>query len=64
MKAGVASPNGIAIRELPDPVPAATDLLVRVKAAALNRGLRGIADLHDDVSAGSVALLRARAAAD
>jgi NADPH2:quinone reductase len=41
MKAGVASPNGIVIRELPDPVPGAADLLVKVRAAALNR-----ADLH------------------
>jgi NADPH2:quinone reductase len=37
MKAGVASPNGIVIRDVPEPVPGATDLLVRVKAAALNR---------------------------
>jgi NADPH2:quinone reductase len=37
MKAGVASPNGIVIRELPDPAPGASDLLVKVKAAALNR---------------------------
>ncbi len=37
MKAGVASPDGLVIREVPDPVPSATDLLVKVKAAALNR---------------------------
>jgi NADPH:quinone reductase len=37
MKAGIASPNGIVIREVPEPSPGATDLLVRIKAAALNR---------------------------
>lgn len=37
MKAGIASPGGIVIRDVPDPNPAATDLLVKVKAAALNR---------------------------
>jgi NADPH2:quinone reductase len=37
MKAGVASPNGIVIRDVPEPAPGATDLLVRIKAAALNR---------------------------
>ncbi len=37
MKAGIASPNGIVIQDVPDPLPGPNDLLVRVKAAALNR---------------------------
>jgi len=49
MKAGVASPNGIVIREVPDPVPGATDLLVKVKAAALNRAdLQGSKIIESD----------------
>jgi NADPH2:quinone reductase len=37
MKAGIASPNGVVIRDVPEPKPGPNDLLVRVKAAALNR---------------------------
>ena len=37
MKACIASPNGIVTRDVPEPNPAPTDLLVRVKAAGLNR---------------------------
>lgn len=43
MKAGVASPNGIVIRDVPEPKPAPADLLIRVKAAALNRADLGAA---------------------
>jgi NADPH2:quinone reductase len=37
MKAGLASPNGVVIRDVPEPKPGPDDLLVKVKAAALNR---------------------------
>ena len=37
MKAGVASPNGVIIQDVPEPKPKPTDLLVKVKAIALNR---------------------------
>jgi NADPH:quinone reductase len=43
MKAGVASPNGVVIADVPEPKPGAADLLVRVKAAALNRADLGAA---------------------
>jgi NADPH2:quinone reductase len=38
MKAGVATPNGLEVRDdVPRPVPQANEVLVRVRAAALNR---------------------------
>jgi len=37
MKAGVASPNGVVIQDVPEPKPKATDLLIKIKAIALNR---------------------------
>jgi NADPH2:quinone reductase len=37
MKAGIASPNGVVIQDFPEPEAGPDDLLVRVKAAALNR---------------------------
>ena len=37
MKAGVASPNGVVIADIPQPKPKPTDVLVQVKAIALNR---------------------------
>ncbi len=37
MRAGVATPNGVAIQTIPEPTPGPDDLLIRVKAAALNR---------------------------
>ncbi|MFN3348285.1 zinc-binding alcohol dehydrogenase family protein [Pseudorhodoplanes sp.] len=37
MKAGIASPNGVVIADVPEPEPGPADLLVTVKAAALNR---------------------------
>ena len=37
MKAGVASPNGVVVKDVPEPKPGPADLLVKVKAAALNR---------------------------
>jgi len=37
MKAGIASPNGVVLQDVPEPTPEPHDLLVRVKAAALNR---------------------------
>jgi NADPH2:quinone reductase len=43
MKAGVASPNGVVIQDVPDPKPGPHDLLVRVRAAALNRADLGVA---------------------
>jgi NADPH2:quinone reductase len=43
MKAGVASPNGVVIQDVPEPKPKATDILVKVKAIALNRADLGSA---------------------
>lgn len=37
MKAGVASPNGVVVQDVPEPKPGPRDLLVKVKAIALNR---------------------------
>lgn len=37
MKAGIASPNGIMVTDVPEPKPGPADLLVRVKAAGMNR---------------------------
>ena len=43
MKAGVASPNGVIIQDVPEPKPKPTDLLVKVKAIALMRAYLGSA---------------------
>ena len=43
MKAGVASPNGVVIQDVPEPKPKPTDILVKVKAIALNRADLGSA---------------------
>jgi NADPH2:quinone reductase len=37
MKAGVASENGLVLRDIPQPKPKPNEVLVKVKAAALNR---------------------------
>ena len=37
MKAGVSSPNGLELRDIPQPVPKPNEVLVRVKACGLNR---------------------------
>ena len=37
MKAGVASPNGVVIADVAEPKPKSTDLLIKIKAIALNR---------------------------
>jgi len=37
MKAGVASEKGIEVRDVPQPRPKPNEVLVKVKAAALNR---------------------------
>src|SRR4029077_1363688 len=37
MKAGVATENGLALREVPQPRPKPNEVLVKVKAGALNR---------------------------
>ena len=37
MKAGVASENGIEVRDVPQPRPKPTEVLVKVRAASLNR---------------------------
>jgi NADPH2:quinone reductase len=51
MKAGVASPNGVVIQDVPEPRPKPTDILVKVKAVALNRADLGSA--RGDTSHGS-----------
>jgi NADPH2:quinone reductase len=53
MKAGVASPNGVIIQDVPVPKPKATDILVKVKAIALNRADLGSA--RGDTSHGAAA---------
>src|SRR5499426_1511019 len=37
MKAGVASENGLVLRDIPQPKPKPNEVLVKVKAASLNR---------------------------
>src|SRR6185503_2089593 len=37
MKAGVSSPNGLELRDIPQPVPKPNEVLTRVKACGLNR---------------------------
>lgn len=53
MKAGVASPNGVVIQDVPEPKPKPTDILVKVKAIALNRADLG--SERGDTSHGSTA---------
>ncbi len=53
MKAGVASPNGVVIQDVPQPKPKPTDILVKVKAIALNRADLGSA--RGDTSHGAAA---------
>ena len=53
MKAGVASPTGVVIQDVPDPKPKSTDILVRIKAIALNRADLGSA--KGDTSHGAAA---------
>jgi NADPH2:quinone reductase len=43
MKAGVASPSGVVIQEVPAPKPKPTDILIKIKAIALNRADLGSA---------------------
>jgi NADPH2:quinone reductase len=43
MKAGVASPDGVVIRDIDPPKPKPTDILVKIKAIALNRADLGSA---------------------
>jgi len=53
MKAGVASPNGVVIADVPTPKPKPTDILVKIKAIALNRADLGSA--RGDTSHGAAA---------
>ncbi len=53
MKAGVASPNGVTIEDVPQPKPKPTEILVKVKAIALNRADLGSA--KGDTSHGAAA---------
>ena len=53
MKAGVASPNGVVIQDVPAPKPKPTDILVKIKAIALNRADLGSA--RGDTSHGAAA---------
>ena len=43
MKAGVPSPNGVTIADVEQPKPKPTDILVKIKAIALNRADLGSA---------------------
>jgi NADPH2:quinone reductase len=53
MKAGIASPNGVVIADVEQPRPKPTDILVKVKAIALNRADLGSA--KGDTSHGAAA---------
>lgn len=53
MKAGVASPEGVVIADVPQPKPKPTDVLVKIKAIALNRADLGSA--RGDTSHGAAA---------
>jgi NADPH2:quinone reductase len=53
MKAGVASPDGVVIQDAPAPKPTPTDILVEIKAIALNRADLGSA--RGDTSHGAAA---------
>ncbi len=53
MKAGVASPNGVVIRDVPEPRPKPTEILVKVRAIGVNRADLGAA--MGDTSHGSAA---------
>lgn len=46
MLAAVVTPNGVEVREVPRPVPKANEVLVRVRAASLNRADLGVAAGH------------------
>ncbi len=54
MKAGVASPNGVVVQDVPEPKPKPTDILVKVRAISLNRADLGSArgDTSHGASAG------------
>lgn len=54
MKAGVASPEGVVIKDIDTPKPKPTDILVKIKAIALNRADLGSArgDTSHGASAG------------
>ena len=43
MKAGVASSDGVVVQDVPPPKPKPTDILVKIKAIALNRADLGSA---------------------
>jgi len=53
MKAGVGSPNGVVIQDVPEPKPKTTDVLIKIKAIALNRADLGSA--KGDTSHGAAA---------
>src|SRR5262245_26016414 len=53
MKAGVASPDGVVIQDVPSPKPKPTDILVKIRAIALNRADLGSA--RGDTSHGAAA---------
>jgi NADPH2:quinone reductase len=46
MKAGVASENGLVMRDIPQPKPKPNEVLVKVRAAGLNRADLGVARGH------------------
>jgi NADPH:quinone reductase len=52
MRAGVVTASGVEIRDVPKPVPGASQVLVRVRAAGLNRADVGMASGHMHGSAG------------
>ena len=54
MKAGVATANGLEVRDIPRPEPKPFEILVKVKAGGLNRADLGMTKGHAHGSAGGV----------
>src|SRR5271170_886443 len=54
MKAAVLGDNGVEVRDLPKPVPAPNEVLIRVRASSLNRADLMVASGHQHGSVGGV----------
>ena len=57
MKAAVVTEQGLAIRDIPRPEPRPNEVLVRVRAAGLNRAELGIAAGHKHGTVGGAGTL-------
>ena len=54
MKAAVVTESGVQVRDVPEPQPRANEVLVRVRAAGLNRADLAVASGHSHGSIGGV----------